>query len=108
MALTFNLISMENPYKGDGGGDNYQPLSFYQSRTTGVENGFGSFSEGDKFYFSYSSGGSVYLISEGYTSEKGRDNGINSVTNNLRNEARYQKMVHPNGKHYFNLSLIHI
>ncbi len=104
MTSTFNLISMENPYKGDGsGGDNYQPLSFYQSRISGVENGFSSFSEADKFYFSYVSGGNVYLISEGYSSESGRDNGIKSVTNNLSNEARYQKMVHPNGKHYFNL-----
>ncbi len=94
---------MKNPYKGGSGDDNYKPLSFYEANMTGVENGFDSFSDDGEFYFTFNSGGTVYLISEGYSSESGRDNGINSVQNNMTIEARYQRMVHPNGKHYFNL-----
>ena len=94
---------MKNPYKGGGGDDNYKPLAFYVSRITGVPNGFDSFSEGDEHFFTFNLGGEIYLLSEGYSSNNGRDNGITSVTNNMSIDARYVRMVHPNGKHYFNL-----
>ena len=91
------------PYKASGNEDNYKPLNFYETRITGVQNGFDSFSEGAEHYFTYNLGGNVYLISEGYTSTGARDNGIQSVTTNMNNEARYQRQQHPNGKFLFNL-----
>jgi len=91
------------PYKPSGNEDNYKPLNFYETNGGGEQNGFDSFSEGDLHYFSYNLGGNVYLISEGYSSEAGRDNGIQSVTNNMNNETRYQRQQHPNGKFFFNL-----
>ncbi|MEO1257353.1 MAG: DUF1508 domain-containing protein [Bacteroidota bacterium] len=95
-----------NPYAGDrDGDDNYKPLSFYQSRISGVENGFDTFAteDGANFYFTLNRGGYIILISESYTSQSGRNNGVESVTNNLPIPERYQRMVHPNGKFYFNL-----
>ena len=95
-----------NPYTGDeDGDDNYKPLSFYQARISGVENGFDTFAteDGANFYFTLNRGGSIVLISESYTSQSGRNNGIDSVTRNLPIPERYQRMVHPNGKFYFNL-----
>ena len=93
----------EKPYEASGNEDNYKPLAFYEARITGVEDGFDSFSDGEEHYFTYNLGGNVYLISEGYASVAARDNGIASVTTNMDNEDRYQREVHPNGKHYFNL-----
>ena len=68
-----------------------------------MDNGFDSFSEGGEHYFTYNLGGNVYLISEGYTSTGARDNGIQSVTNNMNNEARYQRQQDPKGHFFFNL-----
>ncbi len=93
----------EKPYEASGNEDNYKPLAFYEARITGVDDGFDSFSEGEQHYFTYNLGGNVYLISEGYTSIAARDNGITSVIANMAQEDRYQREVHPNGKHYFNL-----
>ena len=95
-----------NPYAGDADGDdNYKPLTFYQARIQGVENGFDSFAsdDGANFYFTLNRDGSIVLISESYTSQGGRNNGVDSVTKNLPLPERYQKKVHVNGKHYFNL-----
>ncbi len=94
-----------NPYDdGRGGDDNYRPLSFYQERIKGVENGFDSFAtDNGQFYFTLNQGGKIVLISEAYTSADGRNNGTASVTRNLPNPDRYQPMQHPNGKYYFNL-----
>ena len=96
----------ENPYAGEADGDdNYKPLAFYQERISGVENGFDTFAadDGSNFYFTLNRGGSIVLLSESYTSQSGRNNGIDSVTRNLPIPERYQRMVHPNGKFYFNL-----
>ena len=95
-----------SPYAGEAGGnDNYKPLAFYQARIKGIENGFDSFAskDGSNFYFTLNRGGSIVLISEAYTSQSGRNNGAESVTRNLPFPERYQRMVHANGKHYFNL-----
>ncbi|HFA49777.1 MAG TPA: DUF1508 domain-containing protein [Bacteroidetes bacterium] len=93
------------PYKGEGGDDNYKPLAFYQQHISGTENGFDTFAseDGSNFYFTYNLDGKIVLISESYTSQSGRNNGTDSVTRNLPNADRYQRKVHPNGKHYFNL-----
>ncbi|MEM9823180.1 MAG: YegP family protein, partial [Bacteroidota bacterium] len=87
------------------GKDDYRPLAFYEARIAGTENGFDTFhdEEGGEYYFTYNVGQLVLLISEGYASDKGRDNGVNSVTKNLPIPERYKKGVHENGKHYFSL-----
>ncbi len=90
--------------QGSRGTDDYKPLAFYEARISGNENGFDQFDgEDGEFYFTYNLAEKVILISEGYKSDKSRDNGIQSVEKNLPIEARYQKQVHENGKHYFNL-----
>lgn len=92
-------------YKGKKGvdGDDYKPLKFYQDHSSGVQDGFDKFSEGDEHYFTYNIDGEVVLISEGYASEKGRDNGIASVDKNRLIEARYKRDVYQSDKHFFNL-----
>ena len=95
-----------NPYAGAADGDdNYKPLAFYQAHSKGVENGFDTFASenGSNFYFTLNRGGNIVLISESYTSQSGRNNGVESVTKNLPIAERYQRKVHSNGKHYFNL-----
>ncbi|MEL6637630.1 MAG: DUF1508 domain-containing protein, partial [Bacteroidota bacterium] len=83
--------------------DDYRPLAFYESRVSGIERGFETFTGEEEHYFTYNMDGLVLMISEGYASEKSRDNGVNSVTKNMVIAERYQRAVHPNGKHYFNL-----
>ncbi|MFK7979165.1 MAG: DUF1508 domain-containing protein, partial [Saprospiraceae bacterium] len=102
-ATATTVQKVVEPYKASGNEDNYKPLNFYETRITGVDNGFDSFSEGDEHYFTYNLGGNVYLISEGYGSTGARDNGIQSVTNNMNNEARYQRQQDPKGHFFFNL-----
>ena len=102
-ATTTTIQKVVEPYKASGNEDNYKPLNFYETRITGVDNGFDSFSEGNEHYFTYNLGGNVYLISEGYSSTAARDNGIQSVTTNMSNEARYQRQQDPKGHFFFNL-----
>jgi len=90
-------------YAAKGNTDEYKPLGFYESNGVKVGTGFDSFSAEDEHYFSYQLDDTVHLISEGYTSTKGRDNGIKSVTKNMVNRDRYSKMVHSSGKHFFSL-----
>ena len=93
------------PKKGSQRGDDYRPLAFYQERISGVEHGFDHFADSDKeeYYFTYNVNGEIVLISEGYNSEKGRDNGIKSVSQNMSKPDRYKFFVHDNGKHFFSL-----
>jgi len=95
----------DKDYKGNKGvgGDDYRPLQFYKDRTSGVENGFGKFSEDGEHFFAYLIDGEVVLISEDYTSEKGRDNGIASVDKNRLIEARYKRDVYKSDNYFFNL-----
>ena len=88
----------KKPASGD---DDYRPLAFYESRISGKDNGFESFAAEGESYFTYNVGGKVILISEGYSSDSARDNGINSVTKNMPIEGRIKKGVHKNGKHFF-------
>ncbi|MFK7809132.1 MAG: DUF1508 domain-containing protein [Saprospiraceae bacterium] len=85
------------------GDDDYRPLAFYEENISGVDNGFDTCTDADEWYFTYNMNSQVILISEGYNSDKGRDNGIASVTKNMTIPERYKKAVHSNGKHYFNL-----
>ncbi|MGH1486467.1 MAG: OmpA family protein [Cellvibrionaceae bacterium] len=96
----------DKDYKGKKGadGDDYKPLKFYQKRIAGTENGFDTFSEGGEHYFTYNIDGEVILISEGYASEKGRDNGVASVDKNRLIDKRYRRdTLEESGKHFFNL-----
>ena len=90
-------------YGTDGRTDDYKPLSYYESRITGVNEGFDKFSADGEHYFTYNLDGLIYMISEGYKTEASRDNGISSVEKNMGSEARYQRERHANGKYYFNL-----
>ncbi|MFK8105367.1 MAG: DUF1508 domain-containing protein, partial [Saprospiraceae bacterium] len=85
--------------------DDYRPLAFYEGKISGEENGFDRFydEEGNEHYFSYNLDKLVVLISEGYSSEASRDNGIASVTKNMSIEARYKRGQYSNGKHYFGI-----
>ncbi len=88
---------------GSKRGDDYRPLAFYQENISGVENGFDTCTDSDEWYFTYNMNGQIILISEGYNSEAGRDNGIESVKKNMGNPDRYKKGIHENGKHFFGL-----
>ncbi|MFT6388369.1 MAG: hypothetical protein ACJAUP_001750 [Cellvibrionaceae bacterium] len=93
-------------YKGKKGvdGDDYKPLQFYKDRSTpDVDNGFDTFSEGDEHFFTYHIDGEIVLISEGYASKKGRNNGVASVDKNRLIEARYKRKIYESDKHFFNL-----
>lgn len=83
--------------------DNYEPLYFYEERSFGVDNGFNSFPDDGRFYFTYSKDGKIIMMSEGYESEAARDKGIASVEKNLPNNERYKLLSDEDGKFYFSL-----
>jgi len=83
--------------------DNYKPLNFYSSRAGNMTDGFSKFTEGNQHYFTYNKNGKVYFISQAYSSEDGRNNGIESVKKNMKQEARYFKDKTNSGKHYISL-----
>lgn len=61
-------------------------------------------SSNGEFRFNLKAGnGEVILVSEGYTSRSGCDNGIESVRTNSQVDERFEKETSTNGKHYFNL-----
>jgi len=56
------------------------------------------------FYFRLKSQtGEILLISEGYISKQGCENGIRAVKHNSRMEGRYQITTSISGKYYLNL-----
>ena len=65
--------------------------------------GFHSFThENGEHYFAYNGeNGETLLRSEGYTSEKSRDNGIASVSKNASNEARWKTAATEDGNHHY-------
>jgi len=93
--------STEKKKSAASGADDYKPLAYYESNVSVNDNGFQSFAADGEFYFTYNSGGKVILISEGYSSDSSRNNGISSVTKNLPIVNRVKKGVHKNGKHFF-------
>ena len=48
--------------------------------------------------------GEIILTSEGYTSKRNRNVGINSVRKNSQIEERYTRLTAKDGSHYFNLT----
>jgi outer membrane protein OmpA-like peptidoglycan-associated protein/uncharacterized protein YegP (UPF0339 family) len=95
----------DKDYKGKKGidGDDYKPLQFYKDRIPNNGDGFAKFTDEGEHYFTYNVDGEIILISEGYTSEKGRDNGIASVDKNRVIEKRYKKDSLDSGRYFFNL-----
>ena len=83
--------------------ENYRPLSFYQKNGS-MRKGFNSFEKNGAYYFHYVENGKIVLISESYTSKRGRDNGISSVMKNMGLKSAYKFHQHKNGKHYFDLN----
>lgn len=87
----------------DNKNDNYEPLYFYEERSFGVANGFDTFPDDGKFYFTYSIDSKIVFISEGYESAAARDNGVASVEKNLPIAARYKVLQNDDGKTYISL-----
>ncbi len=83
--------------------ENYKPLAFYEKHG-GKAAGFNQFEEGGAYYFNYAEDSKVVLISESYTSKRGRDNGVASVTKNMKLKTAYEHHVHKTGKHYFDIN----
>ena len=71
--------------------NNYLGLDSYKGHDRSAENpDFSLFEHEGEFYFAmHDADGQVVLRSEGYTSAKGRDNGIKSVTKNRNVDGRY-------------------
>ena len=71
--------------------DDYLGLKSYQGHGKTADNpDFSTFELDGEFYFAmHDKDGNVVLRSEGYTSEKGRDNGIQSVIKNRDIDGRY-------------------
>ena len=83
--------------------DDYMAAAFYQDSGSGTTSGFDKFQKGaaNLHYFSFKSDdGKVLLLSQGYTAEAGRDNGIASVEKNSKNEDRFVTNTE-GGKYYF-------
>jgi outer membrane protein OmpA-like peptidoglycan-associated protein/uncharacterized protein YegP (UPF0339 family) len=77
--------------------DNYLPCSEYKGHSRD-EKGVARFEQHDEFYFTIvDASDEVILRSEGYKTEKGRDNGIESVLKNMSLENRYHAWQLPDG-----------
>jgi len=79
--------------------DNYLPCDRYQVQLPG-EDGFARWQEPDngQWYFAYYALDEVVLRSEGYVSEDGRDNGIESVKRYKDADSNYRTTLQPDGK----------
>jgi uncharacterized protein YegP (UPF0339 family) len=82
--------------------DEYKPVAFYKAASKGRKRGFEKFTDGDKHYFALIVDGNVAMISQAYTSIAGRDNGVESVKKNMKNEKRFRFSQNA-GKHGFGL-----
>jgi uncharacterized protein YegP (UPF0339 family) len=57
-----------------------------------------------QYYFNLKAdNGQTILSSEGYTTTTARQNGIDSVKANAKDDSKYNRLTSSNGKHYFNL-----
>lgn len=81
--------------------DDYLGLKSYEGHSKSADNAdFSVFEHEGEFYFAmHDANGNVVLRSEGYSSENGRDNGINSVIKNRDVDGRYS-IEEDNGKFY--------
>lgn len=58
---------------------------------------------GDYQFKLIASNGQIILVSEGYTTKKACENGIQSVVKNSQDEANFIRKISTNGLYYFNL-----
>ena len=57
-----------------------------------------------QYYFNLKAdNGQIILSSEGYTTASARQNGIDSVKTNAKDDNKYDRLTSSNGKYYFNL-----
>ncbi len=92
------------PKPDDPTKDNYLYREAFDAKTTDVAKGFGSYQNevDQEYYFHFKNDdGVVILISEGYTKESSRENGIHSVIKNSQYERRYDRRTDTYGNHYF-------
>ena len=69
--------------------DEYKPLNFYAKNSKPKKAGFSKFRVADSYYFCRYVDGKIALISQAYTSQPGRDNGVESVKKNEKLAKRY-------------------
>lgn len=81
----------------------YKELSFYQKKSASGTDGFDTFSDGGKYYFTYRESGEVLLYSQAFPSAADRHRGINDVKKNLEQRERYKGLVNPSGQPYLSL-----
>lgn len=79
--------------------DNYHPCERYEAQTPDAD-GFARFVDeaNGQWYFAYFNYGQLILRSEGYVSESGRENGIESVKRYKDDDSNYRVSQQPDGK----------
>jgi len=82
--------------------DEYQNVKFYAEHSTVKQSGFSKFKVGEDYYFCRYVDGDIAMLSQAYTGEAGRDNGIESVKKNEKLAKRY-KFEQRGSKHGFAL-----
>jgi len=93
------------PKSSKDGMDDYRTFGFYKDSGTDVKNGWDRFhsEKNNEYYFSYKVDGEPVLISEGYTTEAARENGIASVEKNWSIDKRYKHHETPGGRYYYTI-----
>lgn len=70
--------------------DEYKPVKFYAENSNPKKAGFSKFKHGDSYYFCRYVDSKITLLSQAYTGQPGRDNGIESVKKNEKMAKRYR------------------
>ena len=83
--------------------DEYKNVKFYAEHTTAKQSGFSKFKVEKDFYFCRYIDGDIAMLSQAYTSEAGRDNGIESVKKNETQARRYRFLSHGANQYGFSL-----
>lgn len=81
--------------------DDYRQRRFYEGRVDPKKSGFTKFEDNDLDYFTYNANGEILLISQGYSSAAGRDNGIESVKKNRKIKGRVTVKNRATGRYIF-------
>ena len=83
--------------------DEYKNIRFYEEHSKAKQAGFSKFKVEKDFYFCRYIDGDIAMLSQAYTSEAGRDNGIESVKKNEKQAKRYKFLSHGKGQYGFSL-----
>ncbi len=83
--------------------DEYESVGFYTQNGPTLQNGFSRFEKNGKYYFCCFVEGEVSLISQAYSSQSGRDNGIESVKKNSKLAERYRVNESADGGSHYSL-----